>query len=61
MTATDDGGMDIDEIMRYLPHRYPLLLVDRVTSIRAGKVDPRHQERDDERAVFPGALSRIIR
>jgi 3-hydroxyacyl-[acyl-carrier-protein] dehydratase len=32
MTATDTGGMDIREIMEYLPHRYPMLLLDRVTS-----------------------------
>jgi 3-hydroxyacyl-[acyl-carrier-protein] dehydratase len=32
MTAIDEGGMDIIEIMRYLPHRYPMLLIDRVTS-----------------------------
>jgi len=32
MIAIDEGGMDIAEIMRYLPHRYPMLLVDRVTS-----------------------------
>lgn len=25
------SGMDIAEIMEYLPHRYPMLLVDRVT------------------------------
>ena len=37
MSAANDGRMDIDEIMRYLPHRYPFLLVDRVTSIEANK------------------------
>ncbi|MGH8757305.1 MAG: 3-hydroxyacyl-ACP dehydratase FabZ [Burkholderiales bacterium] len=29
--------MDINEIMQYLPHRYPFLLVDRVISIEPGK------------------------
>lgn len=29
--------MDIDEIMQYLPHRYPFLLVDRVLSLEPGK------------------------
>ena len=29
--------MNIHEILKYLPHRYPLLLVDRVISIDAGK------------------------
>jgi 3-hydroxyacyl-[acyl-carrier-protein] dehydratase len=29
--------MDIEQILRCLPHRYPLLLVDRVLSIESGK------------------------
>ncbi len=29
--------MDIHEIMRHLPHRYPFLLVDRVLECEAGK------------------------
>ena len=37
MKPQDDGSMDIDEIMRYLPHRYPFLLVDRVTALEPGK------------------------
>ncbi len=28
--------MDIDQILEYLPHRYPFLLVDRVTEINPG-------------------------
>ena len=31
------NGMDINEIMRYLPHRYPFLLIDRVLSYEPGK------------------------
>ncbi len=31
------SGMDINEIMQYIPHRYPFLLVDRVISIKPGK------------------------
>ena len=31
------SGMDINDIMQYLPHRYPFLLVDRVISIEPGK------------------------
>jgi len=30
--------MDIDEIRRYLPHRYPFLLVDRVTEIQENRL-----------------------
>jgi 3-hydroxyacyl-[acyl-carrier-protein] dehydratase len=37
MSEADDGSMDIEEVMRYLPHRYPFLLVDRVTSLEPGK------------------------
>ena len=29
--------MDINEIKKYIPHRYPFLLIDRVTEIEAGK------------------------
>ncbi len=29
--------MDINEIQTYLPHRYPFLLVDRVTEVESGK------------------------
>jgi 3-hydroxyacyl-[acyl-carrier-protein] dehydratase len=37
MPTTESGGFDIDEIMRRLPHRYPFLLVDRVTECVAGE------------------------
>ncbi len=30
-------GMDLLEIMEYLPHRYPMLLLDRVTALEPGK------------------------
>ncbi len=29
--------MDINQILQHLPHRYPFLLIDRVTSFEAGK------------------------
>lgn len=31
------SSMDIHEILQYLPHRYPFLLVDRVVSCEPGK------------------------
>lgn len=34
---SNEGQMDINEIMRLLPHRYPFLLVDRVVSYEPGK------------------------
>ena len=56
MSAADDGRMDIDEIMRYLPHRYPVSAGRSRHVDRGGQVDPRHQERDDERALFHRAF-----
>ena len=37
MTTTELGEMHIGEILNYLPHRYPFLLIDRVTSLVPGK------------------------
>ncbi|HEX3865211.1 MAG TPA: 3-hydroxyacyl-ACP dehydratase FabZ, partial [Gemmatimonadaceae bacterium] len=34
---TDPVSFDINEILRYLPHRYPFLLVDRVLECRPGE------------------------
>lgn len=35
--SSDTGRMDINDIMAYLPHRYPFLLVDRVITLEPGK------------------------
>lgn len=32
-TAPADSGMDIHEVLKYLPHRYPFLLIDRVLEV----------------------------
>ena len=53
---TEALTMDIQEVMRRLPHRYPFLLVDRVLECISGQVDPRAQERDGQRAVLPRAF-----
>lgn len=37
MTKDAAGGMDLREIMEYLPHRFPMLLIDRVDSLVPGK------------------------
>lgn len=37
MTMTATEGLDINQIKELLPHRYPFLLVDRVTSYEPGK------------------------
>ena len=38
MTEDANGALDISGIMRYLPHRYPFLLVDRVLACEPGKM-----------------------
>lgn len=58
--------MDIDEIKRYLPHRYPFLFVDRVTELESGKRivgyknvsinEPYFQGHFPQYQVFPGVL-----
>jgi 3-hydroxyacyl-[acyl-carrier-protein] dehydratase len=37
MTTTELGSMNIHEILDYLPHRYPFVLIDRVLSLEVGK------------------------
>lgn len=58
--------MDIHQILRYLPHRYPFLLVDRVDSVVPGNHlsglknvtlnEPFFQGHFPQRAVMPGVL-----
>jgi 3-hydroxyacyl-[acyl-carrier-protein] dehydratase len=35
--TTNGNSLDIHEVIKHLPHRYPFLLVDRVLSYEAGK------------------------
>ena len=37
MTTTENKSLDIRQIKQYLPHRYPMLLVDRVLTWESGK------------------------
>ncbi len=58
--------MDIHEILKQLPHRYPILLVDRVLSVEKGKTiraiknvsinEPFFMGHFPKRPVMPGVL-----
>lgn len=58
--------MDINEIKNFLPHRYPFLLVDRVTEFKEGESivafknitfnEPYFMGHFPEHSVFPGVL-----
>ncbi len=58
--------MDINEIRKYLPHRYPLLLVDRVIELNSGESivayknlsanEPFFNGHFPENPIFPGVL-----
>lgn len=58
--------MDIKEIQRYLPHRYPFLLIDRVVELELGKRivaqknvtmnEAQFQGHFPENPLFPGVL-----
>lgn len=46
--------MDIEEIRRHLPHRYPFLLVDRVVSVIAGESIVAYKNLSINEAFFEG-------
>ena len=58
--------MDINDILQHLPHRYPFLLIDRVTEFNAGKSlvgyknvtynEPFFQGHFPQRPIMPGVL-----
>jgi UDP-3-O-[3-hydroxymyristoyl] N-acetylglucosamine deacetylase/3-hydroxyacyl-[acyl-carrier-protein] dehydratase len=34
----DGGGLEVEQVMKIIPHRYPFLMIDRVTRIEGNKV-----------------------
>ncbi len=66
MTVEAVGAADIHEILRLLPHRYPFLMVDRVTDIRGDEHgvgrknltinEPQFVGHFPENPVMPGVL-----
>ena len=65
MTGPGSGGYDIEAIQRRLPHRYPLLMVDRIEESGPGYAigiknvtanEPCFQGHFPGRAVMPGTL-----
>ena len=66
MAETPRPAMDIQEVMRRLPHRYPFLLVDRVLECESGKAiravknvtinEPFFPGHFPNRPVFPGVM-----
>lgn len=46
--------MDIEQVMKYLPHRYPFLLIDRVTEMELGKTITAIKNVTINEPFFPG-------
>lgn len=66
-TAASDGGrMDLEQIRRYMPHAYPMLLLDRVLEYRSGQNivalknitanEPQLPGHYPHRFIYPGVL-----
>lgn len=65
-TTVEDGTVDILEVMRILPHRYPMLMIDRVVEILPGRSavgiknvtvnEPHFQGHFPAKPIMPGVM-----
>ena len=56
--ATTLEAVDITDILKALPHRYPFLMVDRIIDMRGDESAIGIKNVTDQRAAVPGAFSR---
>ena len=50
--------IDISQIMRLIPHRYPFLMIDRIVDLIPGESAVGEKKCHDQRTAFSGALPR---
>jgi UDP-3-O-[3-hydroxymyristoyl] N-acetylglucosamine deacetylase/3-hydroxyacyl-[acyl-carrier-protein] dehydratase len=64
-TASGEGAMGVDEIKKWLPHRYPFLMVDRILKIEGNRIvglknvsanEPFFQGHFPDHPIMPGVL-----
>ncbi|MGA2029359.1 MAG: bifunctional UDP-3-O-[3-hydroxymyristoyl] N-acetylglucosamine deacetylase/3-hydroxyacyl-ACP dehydratase [Verrucomicrobiota bacterium] len=63
--ANQDGAMNVEEVMKFIPHRYPFLMVDRILKIDGDKIvgiknvsinEPYFQGHFPAHPIMPGVL-----
>lgn len=59
MSEEQNYTIDVQQIMKRIPHRYPFLLIDKVEDIMPGESACRHQKRNHERTAFYRSFSRF--